>query len=84
MADTITISVKLFATLKRHLPSDSKDGVTLTLRHGATGQDVLAALSIPLEQAGMFVAGDTSIEADTLLQDGQELNIFPPLAGGTC
>jgi molybdopterin converting factor small subunit len=83
MADTVTISVKLFATLKRYLPVDSEDGVTLTLPAEATVQDVVDALKIPREHAGMLVAGDTYVQADTPLTDGLQLSIFPPLAGGT-
>jgi len=82
MADTVTISVKLFATLKRFLPAGSQDGVSLSLPRGATVQDAISALNIPQEQAGMLVAGDTYVEKETLLTDGLQLNIFPPLAGG--
>jgi molybdopterin converting factor small subunit len=82
MAETLTISVKLFATLKRYLPAGSEDGVTLTLPAGATVQDVVDALKIPREHAGMLVAGDTYVQADTPLTDGLQLSIFPPLAGG--
>ena len=82
MADSVTISVKLFATLKRFLPVGSEDGVSLTLPQGATVQDVVAALKIPPEQTAMLVAGDTYVQIDTPLTEGMELNIFPPLAGG--
>jgi molybdopterin synthase sulfur carrier subunit len=82
MAETLTISVKLFATLKRYLPAGSEDGVTLTLPAGATVQDVVDALKIPREHAGMLVAGDTYVQADTPLTNGLQLSIFPPLAGG--
>ncbi len=82
MAETVTISVKLFATLKRYLPAGSADGITLTLPKGATVQDAVDALKIPREHAGMLVAGDTYVEVSTPLTDGLQLNIFPPLAGG--
>ena len=84
MADTITVSVKLFATLKRFLPPGNADGVQLTLPAGATVQDAIDALKIPREQAGMLVAEDTYVEATTPLTDGLQLSIFPPLAGGVC
>jgi molybdopterin converting factor small subunit len=84
MADTITVSVKLFATLKRFLPPGNPDGVQLTLPAGATAQDAIDALKIPREHAGMLVAGDTYVEATTPLTDGLQLSIFPPLAGGAC
>jgi molybdopterin converting factor small subunit len=82
MADTVTISVKLFATLKRYLPTGSQDGLSLSLPRGATVQDALNALNIPQDQAGMLVAGDSYVEKETPLTDGLQLNIFPPLAGG--
>ena len=50
-----------------------------------TGNDnAIDALKIPRDHAGMLVAGDTYVEAETPLTDGQQLNIFPPLAGGAC
>jgi molybdopterin converting factor small subunit len=82
MADTVTISVKLFATLKRYLPAGSQDGFSLSLPRGATVQDAITALNIPPEQAGMLVAGDSYVAKETPLTDGLQLNIFPPLAGG--
>jgi sulfur-carrier protein len=82
MADTVTISVKLFATLKRYLPAGSQDGFSLSLPSGATVQDAINALHIPPEQAGMLVAGDSYIEKEAPLTEGLQLNIFPPLAGG--
>ncbi|MSQ46924.1 MAG: hypothetical protein EXR78_00825 [Deltaproteobacteria bacterium] len=82
MSDTVTISVKLFATLKRYVPAGSQDGFPLSLPRGATVQDAITALHIPPEQAGMLVAGDSYIEKGATLTDGLQLNIFPPLAGG--
>lgn len=81
MADTVTIHVKLFATLKKYLPP-GKEGTSVTLPVGSTVLDVIDALKIPHEQATMLVAGDTYVEKTTPLTDGLQLNIFPPLAGG--
>lgn len=82
MADTVTISVKLFATLKKYLPPGSEEGASLTLPSGSTVLDVIDALKIPPEHATMLVAGDAYVEKTTLLTDGLQLSIFPPLAGG--
>jgi len=78
----VTISVRLFATLKKYLPPGSEEGATLTLPTGSTVLDAIDALKIPHEHAGMLVAGDTYVEKDTPLTDGLQLSIFPPLAGG--
>jgi molybdopterin converting factor small subunit len=82
MADTVTIHVKLFATLKKYLPPGSEEGTSLTLPAGSTVTDVIEALKIPHEHATMLVAGDTYVEKNTLLTEGLQLSIFPPLAGG--
>jgi len=82
MADTITISVKLFATLKKYLPPGSEEGASLTLPAGSTVLDAIDALKIPRDHAGMLVAEDDYVEKETPLTDGLQLSIFPPLAGG--
>lgn len=82
MADTVTIKVKLFATLKKYLPAGSDEGTSVTLPTGSTVLDVIDALKIPPEQATMLVAGDTYVEKTTPLTEGLQLSIFPPLAGG--
>lgn len=83
MAGTVTIHVKLFATLKKYLPPGSEDGTSITMPAGSTVLDVIDALKIPHEQATMLVAGDTYVEKGALVTDGLQLNIFPPLAGGS-
>jgi molybdopterin converting factor small subunit len=83
MADTVTITVKLFAMLKKYLPP-GKEGIALTLPKGSTVQDAIAAVKIPPEHAGMLVADDTYVEVDTPLIEGMQLSVFPPLAGGVC
>ena len=47
MADTVTVNVKLFATLKKYLPSGSEEGASVTLPAGSTVLDVIDALKIP-------------------------------------
>ena len=84
MADSVTITVKLFAALKKYTPQGSRDGVSLSLPAGATVQDAVDMLNIPREQAGMLVVDDTYVEVGTVLENGLELSIFPPLAGGVC
>ncbi len=83
MAETVTIHVKLFATLKKYLPPGNAEGTSVTMPAGSTVLDVINALKIPHEQATMLVAGDTYVEKSTVVTDGLQLNIFPPLAGGS-
>jgi molybdopterin converting factor small subunit len=78
------VTVKLHATLKKHLPpGSSADGVEVEVTDGATVADVIERLGIPAKHAGMLVSNDEYLESTTVVRDGQEINVFPPLAGGT-
>lgn len=77
------ITAKLHGTLRKYLPKGSQGNAMLVeVPDGATVADVVDHLSIPRDHARMFVSGDEHLEAASVLRDGQELNIFPPLAGG--
>lgn len=79
----MTVRVKLHAILRKFLPAGSQDNTAvIDVPEGATVADVIARLGIPDKHAGMLVSGDDYLEPTTLLRDGQELSIFPPLAGG--
>ena len=77
------ITAKLHGTLRKYLPAGSQGNATVVeVSDGATVAEVVGRLSIPQDHARMFVSGDEHLEATSVLHDGQELNIFPPLAGG--
>lgn len=76
------MTVKLFAALKKFLPPGSESGAVFNLPWGSTVQDAIDALGIPSDHVGMLVSKDEYIGADSPLSDGQELSLFPPLAGG--
>jgi len=77
------ITAKLHGTLRKYLPKGSQGNATVVeAPDGATVAEVVDCLNIPRDHARMFVSGDEHLEASSVLSDGQELNIFPPLAGG--
>lgn len=77
------ITVKLHGTLRKYLPAGSRDNFTVVdVPAGATIADVVHRLGIPPNHTKMMVSGDEHLEATSVLRDGQEVNLFPPLAGG--
>jgi len=52
------------------------------LPDGATIADLIASLRIPPGHAAMMVSGDEHLGTSSVLRDGQEIHLFPPLAGG--
>jgi len=64
------VEVRLFATLQPYLPA------------GATVRDVVESLKIPGELACLIVVNGRDADPDQVLAPGDELAMFPPLAGG--
>jgi molybdopterin converting factor small subunit len=89
------VRVQLFSILRSCLPPESERGrATLSLKDGATLADLITHLQIdqhlglaPEEigiQAGWQVMVSDRFEAnlERVLQDGDDIKILPPIAGG--
>ena len=77
------INVRLFATLTKHLPPGS-DGRTaqISVPEGTTVEEVLDRLGVPRELTKLLMVDGVHRGADTVLQAGNVLSVFPPIAGG--
>lgn len=79
----MTLQVRLFATFSAFLPPDATgDGVTLEVEPGTTVRAVLEGLRVPLDLPGLTVINGHEVALDATFHDGDELAVFPPLAGG--
>jgi molybdopterin converting factor small subunit len=79
----VTVVVCLFATLSRYLPPGAVgDRVTFQVPDRTTVGQVVASLGIPTNLETLRVVNGCDAELDQILQDGDVLSIFPPLAGG--
>lgn len=77
------VRVKVFATLRRYVPPEGAEaGVEVELPEGATASAAIAALGIPAENAALVVSDEGPLSPGSPLRDGQEISLFPPLAGG--
>ncbi len=74
------IKVKVFATLRKYLAD--KSSAELELDEGATVGDALAKLKIPEAEVAFVFVNSTLRKLDEPLADGEELGVFPPIAGG--
>ncbi|MBI4519165.1 MAG: MoaD/ThiS family protein [Deltaproteobacteria bacterium] len=78
------IELRLFASLRKQLPPGSPRGrCELELPAGTTTGEVLARMHIERASAQMvLVNGDHDRDFDRVLNDGDVVSIFPPVAGG--
>ncbi len=78
----MTVTVRLFASLRKFQPQGVDGPVAVRLPAGAAVKDIMAALGIPEDHAGIIVSNNVHLELGTPVADGVEVSVFPPLAGG--
>ncbi len=72
------VKVKLFASLRKFGP----DEAVMELPDQAIIDDVVRALNIPATIRLLRIVNGEHRPADHALRDGDELALFPPIAGG--
>jgi sulfur-carrier protein len=75
------IEVRLFATLKQYAPG-GRDPSVFELAEGSLVAHVLEGLSIPKDAAKVILVNGRQSDEGHLLDDGDRIVIFPPVAGG--
>jgi molybdopterin converting factor small subunit len=79
----MNVRVRLLGMLSRDVKSyDPKTGLELEMPEGATCRDIATVLDLPAGRAGMFSIDGILKKPDDPLADGDEVNVFMPLAGG--
>lgn len=81
------ITVKLFAQLGKYLPDGAvKNQIAFDVADGASVQDVIHALNLPSEYCHLVLVNGVYISPSEregqILQPGEALAIWPPVAGG--
>lgn len=78
------IQVKIFSTLKHHVPNSDKrlDDDKWEVTEGATVSQVLDMLSLPEEEAKILLINGRHANRESILNEGDVLHVFPPMAGG--
>jgi len=75
----ISICLRLFATLAKHLPENAED---YSVEQGITVQDLVKKLSIPEKEAKLIFINSRKAELSSVLHHGDQVGIFPPIGGG--
>jgi molybdopterin synthase sulfur carrier subunit len=78
------IELRLFASLTRYLPEAGASAFsnTVEVEEGITVEALMDRLGIPREQPKIIFVNGRHAQPTHILQEGDRLGIFPPLAGG--
>ncbi len=77
------IEVKLFATLRDYLPKgSSRFSCKMEVDGPSRVQDILSRLKIPEDMPKIILVNGIHGKKDQVLNEGDVVSIFPPVAGG--
>ena len=77
------IEVKLFAMLRDYLPKGScRFSCKMEVDRQIRVQDIISRLKIPEEMPKIILVNGIHGKKDQILEEGDVLSIFPPVAGG--
>ena len=79
MNTTVTIQLKLYATLRKFAPNDDDE---INIEPGTSVSDIIKQLGIPGTEAKLVFINGKKGAIDTILRGGERLGIFPPVGGG--
>jgi molybdopterin converting factor small subunit len=79
----VRVGVRLQAILRKYRPAGSKgDVVELELAEPATVRDAVRSLGVPDNLIHAVFVNDKQVALDAPLAPGDQVRIFPPVAGG--
>lgn len=77
------VTVRVYATLRRYLPEGSAHNpIELELPDGATVGELLKRLGLPQDAVKVVFVNGRHAEFEHPLADGDQVGVFPPVAGG--
>ncbi len=76
---TVTIDLRLFATLGVHAPGNAGQ---YPITSGMTVAQLIETLKIPSIEAKLVFVNGTLADLETKLNGGERVGIFPPVGGG--
>jgi len=77
------IEVRLYATLRQYQPAlGIGEALPTEIPADTTVRDLLLRLRVPADQVKTVFSNYRAVPLDYVLQDGDRVSIFPPVAGG--
>lgn len=74
----MTVRVKLFGSLRRHLPAGGRQATVEVPSEGRV-RDVMRLIGVPEEAATVILVNGEHVEADAEVKEGDSVSLFPPI-----
>lgn len=75
--------VRLFGTLPQTIKGyEAETGITVIVPEGTTVANLIQILDLDARQVGMIFLNGILVDSDRELEEGAELKLFQPIAGG--
>lgn len=79
----VTVDVRLYGSLRRYAPQlKIGEPLELNLRQTLTLKQLYERLNIPIKEVKIVIVNGRAQISGYILQDGDRVAIFPPVAGG--
>lgn len=83
MLPSVNVSVQLHTILQRQTPEGRLDRLEVELPEGSALADLIEHLEITLDiEDLLLVVNGRTAELDTLLKNGDKVNLIPAISGG--
>ncbi len=77
------VKVRLYATLRQYMPGIALgESVEIVLPDGTTVGGLIGHLGIPPNEVKVSMVGGLFKEPDYVLEEGDDVALFPPIGGG--
>ena len=77
------VYVKLYALLRKHHPGPNRSiPIEVELPEGATVADLTPALNLPPGLVRSVFINNEARDAKSVLHEGDQIGLFPPVVGG--
>ena len=76
------IELRLFATLRRFVPTAEGDALFVDIPEGGTAGDVIAKVGVNAAEVHILMVNGRSSPFGQILAEGDRVGLFPAIGGG--
>ena len=76
------IEFRLYASLSAYMPETNSTDATIDIEEGTRIKELLDKFNVPADSVKIIFLNGVHAKGNEILQDGDRLGVFPPIAGG--